>query len=92
MGLISKTFSVVLTRLMRKIEEASLHLVYLGNKKLATLLVIAESASQTCTEFGTHVKTSVPLPVVTPTKTDCLIKEVSIHRVNKFLISLPEER
>ncbi len=66
---------VVLLRSMAKIEETSLHLVYPPNWKSSHFVSVAKWASQTCTEFGTDVKTSVPFPVVTPTKTDCLIKQ-----------------
>lgn len=74
-GLISQTVPVVLIRPMGKIEETSLHLVYPPKLKSCHFVSVAKWALQTCTEFGTNVKTSVPFPVVTPTKTDCLIKQ-----------------
>lgn len=60
---------------MRKIEETILQLVYPPKWKNNHFVSVAKWASQTCTEFGTHVKMSVPFPVVTPTKTGCLIKQ-----------------
>lgn len=73
-GLISQTVPVVPVRLMGKVVETSLHLVYPPKWKRSRFVSVTKWASQTSTEFGTHVKTSVPFPVVTPTKTDCLIK------------------
>lgn len=74
-GLTSRTVSVVLIRLMGKIEETSLHLVHPYKWKTSHVVGNRQLDSQLCTEFGTHVKKSVPFPVVTPAMTDCLIKQ-----------------
>lgn len=60
---------------MGKIEETSLHLVHPYKWKTSHVVSIRQLDSQLCTEFGTHVKKSVPFPVVTPAMTDCLIKQ-----------------
>ena len=62
-------------RSMRKVEETSLHLVYPLEWKNSLIVSAAKWASQTYTEFGAHVKVSVLFPVVTPTKTNCFIKQ-----------------
>lgn len=74
-GSISQTNHVCLIRPMRKIEGTNLHLVYPPNWKTSCFVRAAKRALQTHTEFGTDVKTSVSFPVVTPTKSDCLIKQ-----------------